>query len=426
MEKRPLVGQAVFTRHLRTTGARALGVAVAFSLAATMVAAPAQADDLTHAGLERAISKGLTAAAPVYASGASDDRSAIAAAATSYADNEATSDVRLADVASQQKPLPLISVDGKNHVDAPNGTAVTVDPVSGATLSSGTGDEIVVTVEGSDIRAEAAAGSTVQSEITPSTNLVIRATANGAQFVAILKDEKASGEVPFAFDLPEGSKLTPQADGSIAISADVSTEQPAPGEEARISREVDAVLADITDLNELSEDKLASLDAIAPAKMNSVVENQQVASLAAPWAVDANGKSLPTSYEVSGNVVRQIINTEGAAFPIVADPDLWWVIGSSVVCAAEIASLAVGVAKVVQAFAKADKIVKGAKAVVKAYNVLGGKMDKVFALIKKYVKSKSSLTKAQINALEAFIKQIGKMIFNVIGLGTCYSLVTAK
>ena len=38
---------------------------------------------------------------------------------------------------------------------------------------------------------------------------------------------------------------------------------------------------------------------------------------------------------------------------------LWWIIGTSAVCAAEIASLAVGAAKVIQAFAKADKIVKG-------------------------------------------------------------------
>ena len=105
---------------------------------------------------------------------------------------------------------------------------------------------------------------------------------------------------------------------------------------------------------------------------------------------------------------------------------LWWIIGTSAVCAAEIASLAVGAAKVIQAFAKADKIVKAAKAVTSAYKTLGGEMDKVVDLLKKYVKDKSKLTKKQINALETFIREIGKSVFNIIGLGSCYALATMK
>lgn len=42
--------------------------------------------------------------------------------------------------------------------------------------------------------------------------------------------------------------------------------------------------------------------------------------LNAPWARDANGVSLPTSYEVDGNVVTQHVDLAGAAFPVVADP----------------------------------------------------------------------------------------------------------
>lgn len=68
--------------------------------------------------------------------------------------------------------------------------------------------------------------------------------------------------------------------------------------------------------------------------------------------------------------------TANAAFPVVSDPCLWWVIGTSALCAAGIASLAVGAAEVVAAFAKADKIVKASKqaskAVVSSYWALAG------------------------------------------------------
>jgi hypothetical protein len=40
----------------------------------------------------------------------------------------------------------------------------------------------------------------------------------------------------------------------------------------------------------------------------------------APWAIDAEGQSLPTHYEVSGATLTQIVDTTEAAFPVVADP----------------------------------------------------------------------------------------------------------
>lgn len=44
------------------------------------------------------------------------------------------------------------------------------------------------------------------------------------------------------------------------------------------------------------------------------------ATIEAPWAVDAAGTSLPTSYTVNGNVLTQNVDTAGATFPVVADP----------------------------------------------------------------------------------------------------------
>ncbi|MDQ0707936.1 hypothetical protein QFZ52_000588 [Arthrobacter woluwensis] len=48
---------------------------------------------------------------------------------------------------------------------------------------------------------------------------------------------------------------------------------------------------------------------------------KQVNYIQKPWATDANGKDLPTSYSIAGNVVTQIVQHRGAAYPVVADPE---------------------------------------------------------------------------------------------------------
>lgn len=52
------------------------------------------------------------------------------------------------------------------------------------------------------------------------------------------------------------------------------------------------------------------------------------ALIAAAWAKDANGDSVPTHYEVQGNTLTQVVDfTAATAFPVVADPSvswLWW------------------------------------------------------------------------------------------------------
>lgn len=47
--------------------------------------------------------------------------------------------------------------------------------------------------------------------------------------------------------------------------------------------------------------------------------------LEAPWAVDANGVSVPTYFEINGTTVTQVVKHKAGnyAYPIVADPD-WW------------------------------------------------------------------------------------------------------
>lgn len=45
-----------------------------------------------------------------------------------------------------------------------------------------------------------------------------------------------------------------------------------------------------------------------------------VGRIAAPWAVDAEGKELPTSYSLDGETITQHVETREATYPVVADP----------------------------------------------------------------------------------------------------------
>lgn len=147
--------------------------------------------------------------------------------------------------------------------------------------------------------------------------------------------------------------------------------------------------------------------------------------MGAPWAIDARGRALETRFAVDGNTITQLVDSSDAQFPVVADPSLWWFVGTSALCAAEIASLAVGGVKVISAFAKADRIIKAAKTVSKYYKALGGTVKKVVDKLKKYIKKHSSLTKRQRVAMKRFLSSIFSTVANLIGLGSCYALYAA-
>jgi hypothetical protein len=46
------------------------------------------------------------------------------------------------------------------------------------------------------------------------------------------------------------------------------------------------------------------------------------AVVAAPWARDAKGRELPTHYTIRGSELVQAVDVAGAAFPVVADPNI--------------------------------------------------------------------------------------------------------
>lgn len=56
------------------------------------------------------------------------------------------------------------------------------------------------------------------------------------------------------------------------------------------------------------------------------VDGVNTALINTPWAHDANGRSLPTHYEVEGNAFTQVVETDGldVSYPIIADPRVNW------------------------------------------------------------------------------------------------------
>ncbi len=89
-------------------------------------------------------------------------------------------------------------------------------------------------------------------------------------------------------------------------------------EDASAPREFDfPVTGDVADLRVEADGSVLALDA----------EGNPLATAAAPWAVDAEGTSVPTRFEVRGGTLIQAVDHDAGdfAYPITADP-VWAVI----------------------------------------------------------------------------------------------------
>ncbi|MWA07906.1 hypothetical protein [Streptomyces sp. BA2] len=121
-------------------------------------------------------------------------------------------------------------------------------------------------------------------DATPSTDIAVQPTTDGsARALVTLKSSAAATEQRFQLDLPAGTEAIGDGQGGYAF-----VRQGGEGEPAAL-----------------------------------------VGAMEAPWAKDANGKHIPTSYKLEGNTLIQSIKTNSAtAFPVVADPkvSLGWYI----------------------------------------------------------------------------------------------------
>lgn len=163
-----------------------------------------------------------------------------------------------------------VSAEGRVTVAASDGSAVTM-ALPAAVNATGT---------------TSAAGTTVYPNAAAHTDLATQATVDGgARALVTLKNADAPTTQRFDLGLPDGATLI--ADGA------------------------------------------GGYDIVTSAGGAGVVVRGHID---APWAKDANGKAVSTSYSLDGNTLVQTIRTgHDTAFPVVADPHYTWGIISGTV-----------------------------------------------------------------------------------------------
>jgi hypothetical protein len=154
-------------------------------------------------------------------------------------------------------------------------------PTEGVTITTSSGARIGIGVPNADTARRAATstgGTTVYLNPASNTATSVQVTTDGGvRQLFTLNDSSAPVDYPVPLTLPAGAQLVSNDAGGYDIVA------------------------------------RSALGGAEP-----------IASIAAPWATDAGGRSLPTRYSVSGDVLTQHIDTRNARFPVVADPHYTW------------------------------------------------------------------------------------------------------
>jgi hypothetical protein len=146
-----------------------------------------------------------------------------------------------------------------------------VGTTAGATLPAG--QAVSIQLNGSAGTTSRVAGNlTVTPNALPYIDAAVKADAAGSSHIVVLKDSAASSNIAFTVT-KAGTRLVADPLGGVTLV-----------------------------------DEKGKYDS----------------RISAPWAYDAKGRSLPTSFTVTGNVITQHINTYGASFPVVADPHWTW------------------------------------------------------------------------------------------------------
>ncbi|MFE5869556.1 hypothetical protein ACFQ6V_13025 [Streptomyces roseifaciens] len=156
------------------------------------------------------------------------------------------------------------------------GTTIPQRSTGDAKASTATGDSVSITLPGTQDVTGAKAGknTTVYPGAAKATDLAIQPTTDGGiRALAVLKDASAPREQRYDIGLPDGARLVKLDNGAVA----------------------------------------------AIAKNGSFL-----GGFATPWAKDAHGSPVPTSYRIDGNtLIQSVQTTDSTAFPVVADPK-WW------------------------------------------------------------------------------------------------------
>lgn len=173
--------------------------------------------------------------------------------------------------------LPEASSDTLDFAH-PDGTWMKIGLPENATytraVDSSAIDEPLVTTQ----RIAPVAASAAKQSPSPSEVIAARA-------VVAVPDSKASSSYDFELELPKGIVPTLEDDGSVEFV----------------------------------------LESKASKKSNGTVAEATFGEIKKPWAQDAEGNSVPTSFSLKGNTLTQTIDfTEDTKFPVLADPEAEW------------------------------------------------------------------------------------------------------
>ncbi len=172
-----------------------------------------------------------------------------------------------------------LSPSDEGFISSIAGDVVTIpeDPAAGIELDLGAAGEIGLGLPGGSSAQDAVpvdGGTVSYDHANPDVTLAAEAPlAGGVRALIVIDGDLAPTEYVFPLELPDGASLEPSDGGSVDIVDEAGS---------------------------------------------------TIAFVAPPWAVDANGRPLTTSFEVRGDTLVQHVDHRGAAYPVVADP---WVQG---------------------------------------------------------------------------------------------------
>lgn len=347
--------------------------------------------------------------------------SSVESAADQYQSGDEQSTAELAAAASPTDAVPL--TETAHGAQASDGTSKVVVADDGTAVLSTPGmPKFGIDPRTSFESSDVVDGAVVTSGGGNGTDMVVRATADGVQMVSVLPDESASTKSKFDLKLPDDASVVTGDSGTLNIVAPVTTQQPTEEEQARVAAAVDAVLAQNPDSDDLTAAQIAQLDAIPAAATQPVTEDTIIATIDAPWAVDANGNQVPTHYDINGSTLTQVIQPDSnTAFPVTADPSAKWWAEKIAGCIGEIGAAASGAAKIASIMKKLKDISKKDKKVKKLLEIIddAGGFSKAVDKIKAWAKSKG---KKNSTFVKNFFFNAASVVAGVLGFGSCYAI----
>lgn len=343
-------------------------------------------------------------------------------AAAAYRPGDAGSAAALADAASPRPAVPLTATPTGASADLGDLT-VDIHRTGTATLADASTSVGISPVD-AGTSGTLADGALVSSGDAGASELVVRATAAGAQLVSLLPDA-AHASTSFTVDVPEGGRVETSDTGAVEVIAPTTTTEVTEAGAEQLDAQISAIIGE-DPVEDLTPEQIARIDALPAPATETTTADAVVASVEAPWAYDARGVAVPTHFVVEGTTVTQVVDaTSDTRFPVTADPSVLWWTKHIIVCGAEVAAilvpgkLAAAGAKLAKAALKSAKV-REVRTLIKE----GGGLAKTIRDIKKYATSKGKALSATGRArVKAIVSRGGAIIADILGLGGCWDIV---